>query len=262
MRIKGIIPIGAALMCVASLRAQVEFNGDYSQDFDVLGTGSTLPDGWSAVRAAGSGAVGETLTPGITAGTATGGNVYNVGATGDSDRALGTLASSSTVPAFGLQLRNATGTTLDQLEVSGTMEQWRTGASDAVSESVVFEYSLNASGIDDGAAMWMAWPALDLNEKLVFSTSAGAVDGNSSDNQWGLGGSLTGLGWEDQGLLTLRWTDGDVSGSDGLYALDNLRLRGGISQVPEPSTYATIALGLGALGATRWRRSQAKPSQA
>jgi len=194
MLFKGILPIGTALFGVVSIHAQVSFTGSYLEGFDSLGpTGITLPLGWSAVRIGGSGTPGAELTPGVTAGTATGGGIYNTGSAGDSDRALGTLASASTVPAFGLQLRNETGSHVETMSLSGVMEQWRTGSSAVVDETVAFEYSLNAGGIGDNEASWIPLPGMNLEERLVFSTSAGAIDGNLPEHQLQLNKIVTGL---------------------------------------------------------------------
>jgi hypothetical protein len=84
---------------------------------------------------------------------------------------------------------------------------------------------------------------MDLLERLTQTTSAAAVDGNLAENQGLLSGMIEGVQWADQGLLTLRWTDVNDVGSDGLYALDNFSLAG-ITAVPEPSIYALVGLGL------------------
>ena len=259
MLFRGILPYGAALLGVASIQAQVGFNGNYAENFDGMGpTGTELPEGWSALRHAGSGTLGAALTPGITSGTATGGGVYNTGATGDADRALGVLASSSTVPAFGLQLVNLTGAMVDQVTLSGVMEQWRTGSSATLAESVLFEYSLNAAGIGDAGALWTPFPGMDLAERVTSSTSAGAIDGNLPENQWALSGLLDGLNWAHQDVLTFRWSDADHTGSDGLYALDNLNVQASIAPVPEPAGVGSFAVGLAALWA--WRRRFERPA--
>ena len=258
MLFKGILPIGAALLGVVSIHAQVPFTGSYLENFDSMGPNGTAPPlGWSAVRIAGSGTLGAELTLGVTAGTATGGGVYNTGSAGDSDRALGVLASASTIPAFGLQLRNDTGSEVEALSLSGVMEQWRTGSSALVDETVAFEYSLDAAGIADDAASWTPLPAMNLEERLTFSTSAGAIDGNLPEHQFQMAGVISGLGWADQGILTMRWVDSDVTGSDGLYALDNFALQAGIVPIPEPTTLGTFGLGLALLALGKWSRRKA-----
>jgi trimeric autotransporter adhesin len=246
-----IVVISALTVLAGAVHAQIAFTDSYTNNFDAQGpTGTTYEPGWAAVRWAGTGPAGEALTLGVTAGTASSGGVYNVGPAGDPDRALGSVASGSTVPRFGAQFQNGSGETITDVGVTGVMEQWRTGASAAADEVIAFEYSLDAADINDAAATWVAVPALDLNEKLTASTSAGAVDGNLADNRLEIGATLNGINWADGGLLTIRWSDADVTGSDGLYALDNFSL----AAVPEPSTWALFALGAAGLLGRRLRR--------
>lgn len=256
--IRPLIAVAAACCCnqVQTTQAAILFSGDYQENFDSLGaTGTTLPAGWTAFRWSGSGATGAPITPGITAGTANSGGIYNTGAAGDPDRALGTLASSSTVPVFGLQLLNNTGQDIHALYFTGTLEQWRSGSNASQDESIVLEYSINAASILDDQALWSPLPDLNLNELHTTSTSAGALDGNHPENQQALNAELTGLVWSSDTTLSLRWFDSDNTGSDGLYALDNLRIQSPIAAVPEPASTATLLLGLGCLGVLhQWRR--------
>jgi len=245
-----ILSIGVAFLSatVQPAHAALVFSGSYEENFDSLGpSGTTLPSGWSAARVAGSGTIGSELTPRVTTGTATSGGIYNTGASGDPDRALGSLASGSTVPAFGLQLINNTGSVIEGLLLGGKMEQWRSGSSATVAESVLFEYSLNAVSIADPSALWSPFPSLNLEEKLIASSSAGAVDGNLAANQRSLISELAGLNWSDNDTLTLRWSDTDHISSDGLYALDDFSIQSSITPVPEPGSAGTFALGLGSL---------------
>jgi trimeric autotransporter adhesin len=226
-------------------QAQVSFTGFYSENFDVLGpSGTDYPAGWSGVRYAGTGPSGA-LTLGVTTGTAIGGGLYNLGASGDSDRALGVLASGTTVARFGLQLVNNSGLTLNLITLSGLSQQWRTGTDDTANESVTFEYSFNALDIDDLNATFLPLAGMDLAEVQTSSTIAGAIDGHA--NQTPISGTISSAAWADGATLTLRWSDQDDPGSDGIYALDNLS----ITTVPEPSAFAL--LGLGAIGLVSWR---------
>jgi hypothetical protein len=241
----GVASLGATFQ---PAHAALVFSGSYEENFDSLGpAGTTLPSGWSAARIDGSGTIGSELSLRVTAGTATRGGIYNTGVAGDPDRALGSLASGSTVPAYGLQLINTTGSIIDGLLLGGTMEQWRSGSSATVAESVLFEYSLNAVSLADPNAHWTSFPSLNLEEKLITSTSAGAVDGNLPANQWSLNGELAGLSWSDNDTLTLRWSDTDDTSSDGLYALDNFLIQSSVTPVPEPASAGTFILGLGGL---------------
>jgi len=241
-----LLTLGAVTLTLAS-HAQISFSGSYSNNFDALGpTGTSYDAGWAAVRLSD----GAVVSLSVSTGSSTAGGMYNVGMAADPDRALGCLASSSTVPRFGARLQNATGALITHLTLSGVMEQWRTGSSASTDEMITFEYSLNAADLNDGAATWVPVTGLDLSERLTSSTSGGAVNGNLPDNQLNLSGAISGINWSDGGVLTIRWSDSDQTGSDGMYAIDNFSM----STVPEPSTWALLALGaLGLLG-RRFRR--------
>jgi hypothetical protein len=193
------------------------------------------------------------LDLGISTGSSTSGGMYNVGASGETDRALGSLAAGSTVPRFGVQFQNTSGETFTDVQLGGVTEQWRSGRSATVNEVLTFEYSFDAQGIDDASATWHSLESIDLRERLTETTSSGAVDGNLPENQGAMGGAITDAAWHDQGLLTLRWTDINDTGNDGMYALDNFTMSG-ISAVPEPSVYALVGLGLLALLSRPLRR--------
>jgi len=251
--------IGCLLVpLAATIHGQILFSGSYVQDFDGLGPdGTSWPSGWSGVRYAGSGATGAPLDLGITAGGTGTGGLYNVGLGQDPDRALGSLASGSTVPRFGAQFQNVAGLAFDGLTLSGVMEQWRSGSLPDITEILSFEYSFNASHIDDALAEWFPLSDFDLTEHLTATTSATAVNGNLPDNQAPLQATLGGISWDPDTVLTIRWSDVNDTGSDGMYALDNFRLDA-VQTVPEPSV--SLLLGLTALGALsrRLRPNQLK----
>lgn len=232
----------ACLLGVAGTQAQISFEGEYQETFDLLGADGTawLP-GWTGVNTGVSPSV--SLTLGVSSGSTTSGGLYNVGAGGEADRALGSLAAGTVVPRFGVQFQNTSGNTYSDIQVGGLMEQWRSGSSASANEVLTFEYSLDAVGIDDPNATWQLLPGLDLKERLTETTSGGAVDGNLPENQSALSAIISDANWIDEGLLTLRWSDFNDAGSDGMYALDNFQLSG-ITAVPEPSVWALLGLGL------------------
>ena len=244
--------VSALITLNASGQTPVGFTGSYVENFDSMGAGTNYSAGWTGVRYGGSGTLGATLDPVVTTGSSSGGGIYNVGAAADLDRALGVVASGSTVPRFGLQLVNNSGSTIDQISLSGVNEQWRTGNNSSVDETVAFEYSLNAADINDLGATFTAISTLDLLEIQTGSTSGGAIDGNAAANQAGISGLISGLNWADGATLTLRWSDLDAAGNDGMFALDNLSISA--VAVPEPSTVALISLGALALIWRRFRR--------
>ena len=241
-----LLTLGTVVLTLAS-QAQISFSGSYSNNFDGLGpAGTSYSPGWAAVRTND----GAGLTLSVSTGGSTAGGMYNVGTAGDTDRALGSLASSATAPRFGAQLQNITGALITDLTLSGVMEQWRTGGSATTDEVITFEYSLNAADLNDAAATWVPVPGLDLNERLTSSTSGGAVNGNLPENQLNLTAAIGGLNWSDGEVLTIRWSDSDHTGSDGMYAIDSFS----VSTVPEPSTWTLLALGALGLVRRRFRR--------
>lgn len=194
--------------------------GAYQQNFDEMGqAGTALPTGWTAVRLAGSGLTNQALVPVVSTGNSTSGAVYNVGSASSADRALGSLSSSTTIPAFGVVFKNTSGAAITQLKIDAVMEQWRSGSRDDRLESLEFEYSTNATSIFSGT--WVAIPSLDLVEKLTATNIAEAVDGNQAANRTPVSGTFS-VSLADGATLYLRWKDTDVTGSDGLYALDDL----------------------------------------
>lgn len=216
--------LAAALVSAMSF-AQISFTtvgAAVTQNFDGMGT--TLPTGWSAYRASGSGTVGQALSPVVDNGSANSGAIYSVGAASAADRALGSISSGSTVPAFGAQLTNNTGSAITSINVSFTEEQWRSGSNATVDEIVVFSYSTNATSIDDAAATWTPMTAGNLTEILTTTTTAAAVDGNAAANQLAKSFSITGLNIANGGSVWIKWTDADDFGSDCLLAVDNLSL--------------------------------------
>jgi len=193
----------------------------YSENFDAMGASGTayLP-GWTAIRGAGSGIIGQTLSMAVTDGATSSGNAYNVGTTSASDRAFGTLASGTTAPVLGASFTNSTGGVITNISLSVTNEQWKSGSSSTVNEVVIFEYSLDATNLNTGT--WTALTDLNLNEQLTSTTAAAAVDGNT--NKVSLSGTISSLVWPSGTTLWIRWRDADNTGSDGLYAIDDFSM--------------------------------------
>lgn len=195
-------------------------NGTYSQNFDGMGQTTTYPTGWTGIRYAGSGTANATLTPAVDNGNGSSGNTYNVGSSSASDRALGTLASGSTAPAFGASFVNNTTSAITSFQISAYSEQWRTGSSSSQNETIIFEYSTDATSLSSGT--WTAVSSLNLVELQTSSTSAGAIDGNASGNRVAITGSISSLNIPVNGTIWIRWRDLDNTGSDGMYAVDDL----------------------------------------
>ncbi|WP_395050867.1 T9SS type A sorting domain-containing protein [Flavobacterium sp.] len=194
-------------------------NVPYSEDFN--GMGSTQTDfipGWTAINVAN----GATLTMAVTDGSASVGNVYNVGAVGSEERSFGTLADVSIVPAIGAVFTNNTGGTVSKIAIQTRMEQWKESDNTGINETVAFSYSLDATSLNTGT--WTTVSALDLKEKLTAATTNLAVNGNLLANYTNLANIITGLNWTNGTNLWIKWMDVNDAGSNGLYAIDNFTI--------------------------------------
>jgi len=196
-------------------------NVPYSEDFSGMGATQTafLP-GWTAINVTN----GATLTMAATDGSSIAGNVYNVGATGDDERAFGTLADATTTPALGAVFQNNTGSVVSKISIQTKMEQWRQSGNAGVNETVAFYYSLDATSLSDGAATWIPEAALNLNEKLTLATTASAVNGNLAANYTSPIQSIITLNWTNGTNLWIKWLDTSDAGANGMYAIDNFNI--------------------------------------
>jgi Secretion system C-terminal sorting domain len=198
----------------------------YTQNFNGIGpTGTAYPTGWSGLRFAGTGTVGQALDLTATDGSANSGGVYNVGSANDTDRAMGTISSNSTTPAFGVAFTNATGAAVTQVNVAYRGEQWRSGAFDTQNEVLAFEYSLDATSLTTGT--WTAVTALNVTELANANTSNTALNGNDPANRASLVGTLTGLSWAAGTTMWIRWKDNNEPGNDAMLAVDDFAISTG-----------------------------------
>ncbi|RSK48307.1 Calx-beta domain-containing protein [Hymenobacter rigui] len=212
----------------AQAQTPVPFSGTaYTQNFDgFTTTGTTYPAGWSAIRFAGTSTpLGATLTPQIQIETSNAGAAYNAGplagTTGDSDRALGSLSSAGTIPAFGAAFTNTSGAAIAQLTIAGRAEQWRTGELATVNESLVFEYSTDATSLSTGT--WTAVSALDIRELATTATAAATLNGNAAANSAAITATFP-VSWANNSTIWIRWKDTNDGGADALLALDDFTL--------------------------------------
>ena len=194
-------------------------NVPYLEDFSGMGATQTdfIP-GWTAINVLN----GATLSMAVTDGLASAGNVYNVGAVGSEERAFGTLADASIVPAIGAVFTNNTGGTVSKIAIQTRMEQWRESDNAGINETVAFSYSLDATSLTTGT--WTTVSALDLKEKLTTATTNLAVNGNLLANYTNLANIITGLNWINGTNLWVKWNDVNDAGSNGLYAIDNFTI--------------------------------------
>ncbi|MBV8037305.1 PEP-CTERM sorting domain-containing protein [Roseateles sp.] len=245
----------AGLMAALSAHATVSVTGPsftYSQNFDSLPASgsvtfvndSTLP-GWSLYRSNGT---ALTVTAGN--GSNNGGGFYSFGTGTSSDRALGSVASSSTgTMNYALALTNNSGAALAGFTLLYDGEQWRNGGNTNV-QSLTFDYGFGSSY---STVAWQSAGAGFNFNSLVNTATAGTVDGSSVGKTANIGGTVT-TGWAAGQTLWVRWTDIDDVGADHGLAIDNVRFNAVAAAVPEPSTYAMLLAGIGAIGFIARRR--------
>lgn len=244
-----------AALAAASLSANAAINLNtgslsYSQNFDSLAStgtaNSALPAGWAFSES------GTNANTTYAAGTGSdnAGNTYSFGSAGNTDRALGGLLSGSVIPTFGASFTNLASSSIISLAISYTGEQWRLGATGRA-DRLDFQYSTDATSLTTGT--WTDVNALDFNSPITAGTT-GALNGNLAANSQALSSTITGLSLAQGSTLWIRWTDFNASGSDDGLAVDNFNLSATLAPVPEPSTYALLLAGLGAVGMIARRR--------
>ena len=202
----------------------------YTQNFDSLpttGTGLTagMPTDWT---------FGRTPTALTTYGTGTGssnaGNIYSFGVAGTNvvtDRALGSVSSSSNTYYFGANFTNDTGGTITSLLISYFGEQWRDGGNASLAlQKLDFQYSLTATSVSAGS--WIDWNPLDFTSPIATAV-AGALDGNASANRVGISSTITSLSIANGATFWIRWFDIDDTGSDHGLAVDNFSMTAGVA---------------------------------
>jgi hypothetical protein len=163
----------------------------------------------------------------ISTGSATGQSVYSLGTSGSSDRALGSLASSTGIYSFGIVLTNNTGSTLNQLTISFSAEQWRKGGSTNKNFWKLFYKTGTITSINQPNKI----ESLSLGFSSLQTTSGSAtLNGNLPENKQSISGTITGIDWKAGEQLVLVWEDADETGSDDIMAIDDFSLKGSFVQ--------------------------------
>ncbi len=162
---------GGGSTALADGTVELEPNGPYTQTFDTLattGSSTVLPLGWS-LHETGSSAAADgsyrAFAPGSSAG-----DTYSFGATGSSERALGSLRSNNLIPLIGVKVTNNTGATIDALAIGYTGEQWRLGASNRGPDQLHFQFSTDATSLATGT--WQDYDALDFSSPATTGSPA------------------------------------------------------------------------------------------
>ncbi len=189
----------------------------YLQDFNSLantGTSNVLPLGWFLLETGTSANDSYGADNGITIS----GNTYSYGATGNTERAFGSLLSGSNSPIVGVAFTNNTAANITSISISYTGEQWRLGAT-AREDRLDFSYSLTATSLNTGT--WVDVDNLDLVAPVQTGT-AGALNGNDAANQIIKTATISSLSIAPGTTFYLRWVDFNAPGSDDGLGIDDI----------------------------------------
>jgi hypothetical protein len=210
--------------------------GPGPHDLDGEYFGFSGMQGWQIQRYTGT----AELTFRMNHGTTTSQGIFSYGSMGSTDRALGTLATSSPLSAyrFGVILVNDTPFTIDHFDLQFKGEHWRRSATSSKKDTLQFQYAVGQN-IDINTGTYQAVETLNFASQQTVGS--GALNGNAIsvelDETIQIAGSNL---WEPGMRLVLRWTDIPALFGDGL-AIDDLILTT-VVHAPEPSTMALMTL--------------------
>lgn len=257
----------AVLLSISpSVFGQASFTSLYSQNFDALPSaptiGITAP--FSNNQIVGVFASATNNNPATTIlvsnGTNNTGGVYSFGATGEAERALGSIGSgSASTNRLAIVLRNATASTINDLVVQFTGEQWR--SSTTTQNVLTFDLGVFADTNDatqlnanlNSTTGYTANAALNYTGQAPVTTN-GALNGNDPANRTLVNGNLSDVNFGAGQLLYLRFTDINDVGNDAGLAIDDFSVSAPTGAVPEPGTLALVVGGLLPMAAILIRR--------
>ncbi|HEY5233368.1 MAG TPA: lamin tail domain-containing protein [Verrucomicrobiae bacterium] len=180
---------------------------------------------------------------GATDGDQTTGGQLSFGLPGSSNRALGLLATSTTLgTAFGARFINGGGITLNRMNLQFTGEVWR--QSDKP-KTLQFYYFVDLTGTNTFITNVTAFiPALNVSFPTVAKAMVGPVDGTSPLNQTSLSVlDQTITNWPPGAALWLVWQMTDSAGSAQGLAVDNLSFSASVP-VPVPLNLQIVGTNL------------------
>jgi hypothetical protein len=249
---------GGLLVAAGTAVASVSYTGaPYVENFNSLGPAQTgafsstagvqspIPGlaTWRGAKIAGTGTTNMNWN--LSDGSANAGALYNYGVSGDTDRALGSLASGANVPALGVEIVNNSGSTLTEFTISFEGRQFR--SSTTTQNVLTFAWGLSSQGILSSNFLTSALMTADPSGNIVGQaavTTNGVISPPASLGFITV--TISSISVAVGESIFLRWQDRDDPGNDAGLAIDNFTF------VPTPG--AAMMLGLGGLLALRRRR--------
>lgn len=253
----------AAVAALAGVAAVANAALVVSQDFDGLPTANQTgyfptPFGthtaitainsgaqtWYGSKIAGSNTTAMSLF--ADAGAGNGGGLYSYGQTlAATDRALGALASGTSIPAFGVAILNTTSETLDSFTLDFDTEMFRSSTS--IQNILVFSYGTTAMGIT--AADFLTSGSMVVNTAGDVVGQAPVATNGAAYAFLGTNSVVvSGVSVAPGESFFFRWVDTNDAGNDAGLAINNLSF----TAVPTPGSIAL--LGLAGVVAGRRRR--------
>ena len=236
----------AAQAACAGACIPLSANTAYTQDFNTLAnsgnSNTTLPTGWYFAESGSS----ANTTYAANNGNNDNGNTYSYGSTGSTERAFGSLTSSSLTPnRLGAQFQISSALPVISLNLSYVGEQWR--AADATGDGLTFEYSTNATSLITGT--WTNVAALNFTPPIVEDDDddAGRLDGNLAANRRARSGLISlAVPLNNGATFWIRWVDTNRNGGDQGMAIDDFSITA--RPIPTPALLpALIGFGVSAL---------------
>ncbi len=162
-------------------------------------------------------------------GSSNSGGLYSFG-TAASDRALGSLGSSSAAPiSFGTGFRNTTGSTITSMTITYTGEMWRLGSAKLEDRLFFFYNTLSATW--DDANNWNFASSLDFQTPDESGTVDTKTDGNVAPNKKSITATVN-ISVPNNSILWIRWVDSNSTGSDCALSVDDFSISFAASTVP------------------------------
>lgn len=245
---KTLIP---ALSLAAAVASSASATLVYTQNFDSMGAVnqsvggngavnsqgviSGLDGRWQAARIGGTGT--GTFSAVASDGSASSGGVYNFAQpVTDADRALGAIASGTTIVGFGVGIANTLDYTLDSVTISFDSMIFR--SSTTTQNRLLFAYGFSTGTATSTNFLSSTGMTAEAQGDVVGGapvTTNGAVNPAITT---AISFTLTGLSWTSGSTLFLRWSDFNDAGNDAGLAIDNLSVTG----VPTPGAIALLGL--------------------
>jgi hypothetical protein len=128
-----------------------------------------------------------------------------------------------------LALMNGTESLIESFTVKFDGEQWRQGGN-TTPQTMVLEYGFGATF--DAVAGWTA-PGETFNFVSPITTGPGTLNGNEDANRVAnLGGEITGVAWNPNDTLWIRWIEHNDAGNDHGLGVDNFEFSTGTIEPP------------------------------